>query len=74
MIVKQTETSYSVREVCRNCHGKGHKLRLVDDGHDGLNPVDDKCEVCHGRGIVEKLTEVRITISTVDEEGGSHEG
>ena len=47
MIVKQTETSYSVREVCRNCHG---------------------------RGIVEKLTEVRITISTVDEEGGSHEG
>lgn len=56
MIVKQTETSYSVREVCRNCHGKGHTLRLVDDGHDGLNPVNDKCEVCHGRGIVEKLT------------------
>ena len=42
MIVKQTETSYSVREVCRNCHGKGHTISIVEDGNEGLKKVDDK--------------------------------
>ena len=74
MIVKQTETSYSVREVCRNCHGRGRKVRLVEEPDGGLRQVTDKCDVCGGRGTVQKLTEVKITISTVDEEGGSHEG